>query len=121
MRLLLDIETSVAVRSETDPRDPESAAGWTSKRADEQARRAADALGRRVWHLVCDRSGPKPISACRAPRHCKTFKFELPHSCFVETISYRRLNLLRRKFYAFEFAVSGEDDEIGELNGSQSH
>ncbi|CAH2403458.1 hypothetical protein MES5069_370147 [Mesorhizobium escarrei] len=39
---LSDIETSVAVRSETDPRDPESAAGWTSKRAEQQTRSAQE-------------------------------------------------------------------------------
>ena len=33
-------------------------------------------------------------------RHCKTFKFELPHSCFVESVSYSHLNLRRPMFLA---------------------
>jgi hypothetical protein len=78
---LSDIETSVAVRSETDPRDPESAAGWTSKRAVQQTRSDEESS---TWSAI---GRAQAVSSSRAPLYCKTVKFELSHSCFVERIS----------------------------------
>ena len=60
-RLLSSIEANVAVRSETDPRDPESFAGWIRKRG-EQPTRSADESG--TWSVI----GPTSQANVRLPR-----------------------------------------------------
>jgi hypothetical protein len=49
MRLLSSIETNVAVRSETDSRDPESFAGRISKRAEQPTRSAEESS---TWSVI---------------------------------------------------------------------
>lgn len=61
MRLLSSIETNVAVRSETDPRDPESFAGWTSKRREQPMRSAQESS---TWSVI----GPASQANVRLPR-----------------------------------------------------